>query len=430
MASNRDDPLSFMNPSSSSPIDGDSFLLDPNSNSQIGSASGSFQNEGFLGGLDGAGDAAEFGFFRPEFRQGQLVGTVEHYDRHVFLCYKNPQVWPPRIEAAEFDRLPRLLSAALAARKGDMKKQTRLTICEGHDGTETSNGDVLIFPDMVRYRRLTHFDVDTFVEEVLVKDGEWLPGTPEALRGFYIFVCAHGTRDRRCGVCGPPIITRFKEEIEFHGLQGKVSVSPCSHIGGHKYAGNVIIFGSSINGEVTGHWYGYVTPDDVPVLLEQHIGKGEIVDWLWRGQMGLSEEDQMRSLELRLQVNGGSNVERITNEPTQVNEISGDACESQVKVVGCCQPNGSSPCCQNPSQLENSDDHDLNVREAKLTAEKNSSKRQLSGNNSGKGASTRRVCSMPTWFESWEREDTYAALSVIGAALSVAFAYRCYKQLT
>ncbi|XP_057466209.1 uncharacterized protein LOC130773752 [Actinidia eriantha] len=429
MASNRDDPLSFMIPSSSSPIDGDSFLLDPNSNSQIGSASGSFQNEGFLGGLDGAGDAAEFGFFRPEFRQGPLGGTVDCYDRHVFLCYKNPQVWPPRIEAAEFDRLPRLLSAALAARKGDMKKQTRLTICEGHDGTETSNGDVLIFPDMVRYRRLTHFDVDTFVEEVLVKDGEWLPGTPEALRGFYIFVCAHGTRDRRCGVCGPPIITRFKEEIEFHGLQGKVSVSPCSHIGGHKYAGNVIIFGLSINGEVTGHWYGYVTPDDVPVLLEQHIGKGEIVDFLWRGQMGLSEEDQTRSLELRLQVNGGSNVERITNEPTQANEISRDACGSQVEVVGC-QPNGSSPCCQNPSQPENTDNHDLNEREAKLTAEKKSSKRQISLNNSSKGASTRRVCSMPTWFENWEREDTYAALAVVGAALSVAFAYRCYKQLT
>lgn len=30
--------------------------------------------------------------------------------------------------------------------------KTRLTICEGHDGTDTSNGDVLIFPDMVRYR--------------------------------------------------------------------------------------------------------------------------------------------------------------------------------------------------------------------------------------------------------------------------------------
>lgn len=105
-----------------------------------------------------------------------------------------------------------------------------------------------------QYRRLTHFDIDTFVEEVFVKDGEWLPGTPEPLRGSYIFVCAHGTRDRRCGICGPAVITRFKDEIETHGFQSKVFVRPCSHIGGHKYAGNVIIFGATIDGEVTGHW--------------------------------------------------------------------------------------------------------------------------------------------------------------------------------
>ena len=87
-----------------------------------------------------------------------------------------------------------------------------------------------------------------------MKDGEWLPGTPEKLKGSYVFVCSHGSRDRRCGVCGPALISRFKEEIELHGLQGKVTVSPCSHIGGHKYAGNVIIFGSSFEGAVTGHW--------------------------------------------------------------------------------------------------------------------------------------------------------------------------------
>lgn len=131
-SSNRDDPLSFMiNPltSSSSPVavsDPDSYLLD---SSQIGSASGSFQNEGFLGGLDGAGGGdAEFGFSRPDFRQSPLVGTVEFYERHVFLCYKNPQVWPPHVEATEFDRLPRLLAAALTARKADMKRQVYLSL--------------------------------------------------------------------------------------------------------------------------------------------------------------------------------------------------------------------------------------------------------------------------------------------------------------
>lgn len=118
----REEALTFTIPSSSShssPVTVsdqlDSYLGDPRS------ASGSFQNEGLLA----AGDAAdvEFGFSRPDFRQSPLVGTVELYERHVFLCYKNPRFWPPRIEAAEFDRLPRLLYAAVMARKSHMKKE-------------------------------------------------------------------------------------------------------------------------------------------------------------------------------------------------------------------------------------------------------------------------------------------------------------------
>ncbi|XP_050216980.1 uncharacterized protein LOC126667894 [Mercurialis annua] len=425
MGSNREDPLSYINnshnPSSnSSPITVSDHLLDPSA-----SASNSFQNDaGFLNESAASSSSdLEFGFSRPEFRQNPLAGTVQFYQRHVFLCYKNPSVWPPRIEAADFDRLPRLLSAAVLARKADMNKETRLTICEGHDGTETSNGDVLIFPDMIRYRRLTHFDVDTFVEEVLVKEGEWLPGTPETLKGSYIFVCSHGSRDRRCGVCGPALVSKFKEEIELHGLQCKVSVSPCSHIGGHKYAGNVMIFGSSINGVVTGHWYGYVTPDEVSILLEQHIAKGEIVDFLWRGQMGLSEEEQIKSQELRLQLNGGTDVGENTEELSGT-QVAG--ARSEAEVTGCCQQNGKS-CCQNP--VSNHKDEILEAEEKDVTVfpdKKKSSERILSRVNSVKGMF--RVCAMPTWFDSWEREDTYAGLTVVCAAVSVAAAYHIYKQ--
>ncbi|XP_058112718.1 uncharacterized protein LOC131255846 isoform X2 [Magnolia sinica] len=394
-SSSRDDPLSFSNPSSSPiPVSdaADSFLADQNS--QIGSASGSFQNDGLLsaGGGDGGSDV-EFGFLRPEFRQGPLVGTVQIYERHVFLCYKNPQVWPPHVEAAEFDRLPRLLSAAMTARKGEMKKLTRLTICEGHDGTETSNGDVLIFPDMIRYRGLTHFDVDTFVEEVLVKDTEWLPGTSETLKGSYVFVCSHGSRDRRCGVCGPALITKFKEEIDARGLQGQVSISPCSHIGGHKYAGNVIIFGPNLDGELTGHW----------------------------GQMGLSEEDQKKAQDLRFRLNEETNAEKSAKEFTQAVEIGSDVNETQADVVGCCQGAGNSSCCQNPSPKEKIKSNQVNGEGVKSN--------KVRASNSGKGPYTRKACAMPTWFESWEREDTYAAIAVAGAVVSVAIAYSCYRQL-
>lgn len=126
MSSNRDEPLTF---ASSSPITVsdqlDSFHTDP---SLIGSGSNSFQNDTFLSEtttsvLSNSSLDAEFGFSRSEFRVCQLAGTVDFYERHVFLCYKNPSVWPPRIEAAEFDRLPRLLSAAVGSRKPNMKRE-------------------------------------------------------------------------------------------------------------------------------------------------------------------------------------------------------------------------------------------------------------------------------------------------------------------
>ncbi|KAF3942911.1 hypothetical protein CMV_030480 [Castanea mollissima] len=54
----------------------------------------------------------------------QLAGSVEFYQRHIFLRYKNPQVWPSKIEASKFDQVPRLLFAAFKARKADMNKET------------------------------------------------------------------------------------------------------------------------------------------------------------------------------------------------------------------------------------------------------------------------------------------------------------------
>ena len=141
--------------------------------------------------------------------------------------------------------------------------------------------------------------------------------------------------------------------------------------------------------------------------------------------MGLPEDEQKRAQELRLQLNGGSDIERSKPELTQADEVGA---ASQVELMGCCNENGSSTCCQTPSVSEKKGD--VGKKDLKLTAEnKKSSKKQVSQNHSSKGTCTRRVCAMPTWFESWEREDTYAALAVIGAALSVAFAYNCYKQL-
>ncbi|XXG47401.1 hypothetical protein AAC387_Pa02g2063 [Persea americana] len=350
-------------------------------------------------------DDFEYGFQRPEMNQNALSGTVDPYDCHLFLCYKNYESWPARVEGSESDRLPRLLAAALKSRKKEIQRNTRLTICEGRDGTESSNGDVLIFPDMIKYRGLTHFDVDSFVEDVLVKGGEWASGKIEALMGSHVFVCCHGSRDRRCGVCGPALVKKFQEEIESRGLKDQVFVSPCSHIGGHKYAGNLITFTSSVQDKVTGHWYGYVSPDDVPILLDQHIGKGEIVDRLWRGQMGLSNEEQ------RLQQKGAEvHLDGINNGTSEKEQLQGGSDEGNRKDgANCCQGANGFSCCR-----------DENVVENKGIA--------ANGTFDSRNASTKDAHTLTSWFKKWEQSDIVTALAVIGAVASVTVAYSIYRR--
>ncbi|XP_058101902.1 uncharacterized protein LOC131246058 [Magnolia sinica] len=355
-------------------------------------------------------DTDKYGFQRSEMNQSPLAGTVDAYDCHLFLCYKNPESWPPRIEGSESDRLPRLLAAALKSRKNEIQRNTRLTICQGRDGTESSNGDVLIFPDMIRYRGLTHFDADNFVEDVLVKGKEWNSGKAEALTGSHVFVCSHGSRDRRCGVCGPALIKKLEEDIELQGLKDQVFVSPCSHIGGHKYAGNLIIFSLNVHGEVTGHWYGYVTPDDIPILLDQHISKGKIVHRLWRGQMGLSDAEQKKALEQRLEKDGEEIYSECINTKKREEEAEDGSSNSNKDGTSCCQGANGLSCCRDEKRVD-----------------EDSSSKGIGGNG-GKSLSKKGTCMVASWFKTWEQADTFAALAVVGAVASVAVAYSIYRR--
>ncbi|KAG5027397.1 hypothetical protein JHK82_023252 [Glycine max] len=91
----------------------------------------------------------------------------------------------------------------------------------------------------------------------------------------------------------------------------------------------------------------------------------------------------------------------------------------QTDGESCCQDNEDSCCCQNDVFEEMTELSTDNKRE---------NVNVISRINKGKGA-LRKFSSMPTWLDSWEQEDTYAALAVVCAAVSVAIAYSCYKQL-
>ncbi|KAF5010761.1 hypothetical protein FDECE_3091 [Fusarium decemcellulare] len=141
-----------------------------------------------------------------------------------------------------------------------------------------------------------------------------LPGVQD-VRDVMVLICGHGGRDARCGIMAPVLKTEFEDKLEREGLsvlhgavqvgvkdapriQGELveerttaRVGLISHIGGHKFAGNVIIYlppEMKMGDEphpLAGHgiWYGRVEPKNVEGIVRETIMRGNVVADMFRG---------------------------------------------------------------------------------------------------------------------------------------------------
>ncbi|KAL6719676.1 Altered inheritance of mitochondria protein 32 [Lecanora helva] len=131
-----------------------------------------------------------------------------------------------------------------------------------------------------------------------------------------IYICGHMARDSRCGILGPILRDEFSRQIKLklqsavhtdfpgpstgRGIETlprspwqDINIGLCSHIGGHAFAGNVIIYFPSTfrlgeSGEISplagqGVWYGRVQPKHVEGILETTIRGGKVIQELCRG---------------------------------------------------------------------------------------------------------------------------------------------------
>jgi (2Fe-2S) ferredoxin len=145
--------------------------------------------------------------------------------------------------------------------------------------------------------------------------GKFLYGVSD-VKDVLVLICGHGGRDGRCGVMGPVLREEFERQLPNEGFtvlkepvevldeeertligdgksEGKgARVGLISHIGGHKFAGNVILyFPPGLKGKDgeehelagCGIWYGRVEPKHVEGILKETLGKGKVIEELFRG---------------------------------------------------------------------------------------------------------------------------------------------------
>lgn len=129
-----------------------------------------------------------------------------------------------------------------------------------------------------------------------------------------ILICGHNSRDTRCGILGPLLMNEFGQRVgavvrmmgreriganvskvtygDMHHPLYRTKVALTSHIGGHAFAGNVVIYipkrfkledgkFSPLAGK--GIWYGRVEPMHVEGIIEQTLLRGRVIEELLRG---------------------------------------------------------------------------------------------------------------------------------------------------
>jgi hypothetical protein len=207
------------------------------------------------------------------------MNSVSHIDRHVIIC--DTSSWASKIEK-EIGTFPALLYTAIGLAKAEAQStlEIKLTACD-QPNESPDQVEVLVYPERLKFfvSRNNEEQISSFAQLIVSPSLNRQSSFPCAAIPWrqLVLVCTHGSRDKRCGRAGPLVISAMLAELKRRGItEEELAVRGSSHIGGHKFAGTLIVY-------PTGQWYGYVTPKVVPELLSC-IENGEVLNRCFRGR--------------------------------------------------------------------------------------------------------------------------------------------------
>ncbi|KAF3102095.1 hypothetical protein TWF102_001916 [Orbilia oligospora] len=273
-----------------------------------------------------------------------LTGVITRHYRHV-LIHTGTIDWPSRIEdgpsiSSKRSRMSKDItedeeSSSITAKLKALVSRGSIYVDPFYpilvtntslpidSSAQEGHGTITVFPDAVEVTSIPNSmeSLRSLVTSFLLPPSNPLSSRRKDRESFttkriskpVILTCSHGNRDKRCGVLGPAIARAFKEALangsEKEGID--YIIGDISHIGGHKFAGNVIIhlpgdhpLSEAINNAPASTlpaagpedvrekaassrsvsiWYGRVMPYHVEGIIKTTLKEGKIVKELLRG---------------------------------------------------------------------------------------------------------------------------------------------------
>ena len=196
--------------------------------------------------------------------------------------------------------------------------------CEGSQRKKEEATEVLVLPRWEIISRVTPSRIDAFMSAFVGSSNKAQPdaaanddtttppptdtSTPKPSLHFptrpcphraLILLCSQRRRDARCGQSAPLLRRELERHLRPLGLlrdrhderPGGVAVLFVSHVGGHRWAGNVLVYrrgaeeelgegeeGGKRKGGVQCIWLARVRPEDCEGIVKHTVLKGEVVE--------------------------------------------------------------------------------------------------------------------------------------------------------
>ncbi|KAI8876518.1 hypothetical protein K501DRAFT_187112 [Backusella circina FSU 941] len=229
-------------------------------------------------------------------RESPLLGSLKSYGRQI-LIGTGKSDWPNKIEEEEGTLVANLKKILCPMEWVTAVNNTSLI---SRHSTKPGAVDVIVVPDNILIGNVGPDDAqllyDVFVSAPLPTGETDSVGYFQSMDlqdltveanpyESMILICSHKRRDKRCGVTAPILGREFDHvlrELDISDGEGGTIVLMVSHIGGHRYAGNVVCY---INNGSTGIWYGRVDPCHCKAIVEETIMQGKVIKSIYRGAM-------------------------------------------------------------------------------------------------------------------------------------------------
>jgi hypothetical protein len=208
-----------------------------------------------------------------------LWGTARHAERWLLIEY--PTAWPAKVLKAGV--LPPAMMQRIEALQQTFPSYHTLFIRQGHTRAGRLRAFLVDCRDGASSIQRVEFDD---YEQLASMDlaGYWQGRERGADEPALYLVCTHGTHDKCCAKFGLPVYAAL-------AARHPGRVWEASHLGGHRFAANVICF-------PTGACYGRVTPDDALDLIARDE-RGELDLPHYRGRFSLAPPVQAAEYFLR-----------------------------------------------------------------------------------------------------------------------------------